>query len=274
MKFEQLNLASLKYFIDTVESQGLTRAAEKNFVTRSAISQAILRLESWVGENLITHEKKLFRLTEAGEDFYRKAKISYTTFQNQLQGKELQNKSLKLGSSRSLMESPFLNALKEFKSTPDLELKVGTSEQLKHFLEDGSINVALLIDEAGLPGYKQEIISKGQYIVASKSGKIGNVLVTTEDRPEVHRLKQWLFDNNLSPQIIRAQSWTMALKLAEIFEGAAFVPDFLVHHSYKKVKMKNFNARYQTILLSRRKEMLSEAEIQFCSYMKGRTTKN
>jgi|GEM_PF-2784105 len=273
MKFEQLNLASLKYFIDTVESQGLTKAAEKNFVTRSAISQAILRLESWAGQNLITHEKKIFRLTKAGEDFYRRAKSSYMSFQNQLQGKVHESKSLKLGCSRSLIESHFLNALKKFKSVPDLELKVGSSEQLKRFLEDGTINVALFIDDIGLPGYKQEVISKGQYIVASRSGLIGKVLVMTEDRTEVHQLKQWLFNKKLSPQIMRAHSWSMAIKLAATFEGSALVPDFVADLTFKKVKMTNFNAHYQTMLLSRRKELLSEAEIQFCFYVKEHLSK-
>ena len=268
MKFEQLNLASLKYFIDTVESQGLSKAAEKNFVTRSAISQAIVRLESWAGQKFITHEKKIFRLTKAGEDFYRKAKSSYATFQNQLQGKGHQSNSLKLGCSRSLIESHLLSTLKKFKVVPDLELKVGSSEQLKHFLEDGSINVSLLIDGVGLPGYDQEVISHGHYIVASRSGSIGEVLVLTEDRAEVHYLKQWLFDNELSPQIIRAHSWSMAMQLADTFKGSALVPDFIAHRTHKKVKMKNFNVGYKTILLSRRKELLSETEIQFCHYVK------
>lgn len=50
MKIENLNLSALKYFLDTVETKSLTKAADLNHVSRPAISQAILRLEDWVGK--------------------------------------------------------------------------------------------------------------------------------------------------------------------------------------------------------------------------------
>lgn len=43
--FMSLNLTYLKYFFDAVELGSLTASAKANFVTQSAISQGIIKLE-------------------------------------------------------------------------------------------------------------------------------------------------------------------------------------------------------------------------------------
>ena len=81
MKIENLSLSAIKYFIDTVEAQSLSKAAEKNYVSRPAVSQSIRRLEEWAGKQFLGHSKRIFALTEDGQKFYRIAKTAYETFQ-------------------------------------------------------------------------------------------------------------------------------------------------------------------------------------------------
>lgn len=58
-----LNLNNLRYFYDAAEAEGISEAARRNFVTQSAVSQGIQKLEMALGISLITHQRNCFKLT-------------------------------------------------------------------------------------------------------------------------------------------------------------------------------------------------------------------
>ena len=64
-------LKQMKYFVVVVECHSFTKAAEKCYISQSAISQQIRLLEEELGVSLIQREKRSFSLTLAGEYFYR-----------------------------------------------------------------------------------------------------------------------------------------------------------------------------------------------------------
>lgn len=68
-------LRQIKYFIAVVESGSFTEAAEKLFISQSAVSQQIRALESELGVALLIRKNRSFTLTQAGEHFYRNARI-------------------------------------------------------------------------------------------------------------------------------------------------------------------------------------------------------
>ena len=59
-----LNISHLRYFLDSVEHDSLSAAAEKNHVTHSTVSQGIKRLEENLGVELLIHKKRSFVLTQ------------------------------------------------------------------------------------------------------------------------------------------------------------------------------------------------------------------
>lgn len=65
-------LRQLNYFIAVAETGSFTRAAERCFISQSAVSQQIQALERELGVELIHRENRTFTLTAAGEHFYRK----------------------------------------------------------------------------------------------------------------------------------------------------------------------------------------------------------
>ena len=81
MKWTDLNLSSLRYFVDAIELGSLTESANKNTVTRPAISQAIRRIESVIGYDLISHEKNALVLTDRGRVFLKQAKNALQVFE-------------------------------------------------------------------------------------------------------------------------------------------------------------------------------------------------
>lgn len=64
-------LRQIKYFCAIIDEGSFTEAAEKCFISQSAISQQIQSLEKELGVKLIHRENRRFSLTHAGEYLYR-----------------------------------------------------------------------------------------------------------------------------------------------------------------------------------------------------------
>lgn len=69
-----MNLTVLKTFCDLVDSGSFSRAAESNYVSQSAVSQQLSKLESTLSVQLISRGGGIVVPTEAGKAFYRGAK--------------------------------------------------------------------------------------------------------------------------------------------------------------------------------------------------------
>ena len=67
-------LRQMQFFVSIVDENSFTEAAEKNYVSQSAVSQALNALESDLGVKLIERKNRSFQVTTAGEYFYRKCK--------------------------------------------------------------------------------------------------------------------------------------------------------------------------------------------------------
>lgn len=86
-----MHVETLKVFCDLVDMQSFSLAAERNFVTQSAVSQQIRTLEEKFKRRLLerVRGRREVRLTPAGEVFYREAKIvlaSYDQMQESMRG--------------------------------------------------------------------------------------------------------------------------------------------------------------------------------------------
>lgn len=269
MKIEELNLASLKYFLDTVETGSLTQASAMNFVTRPAISQAIIRLEKWLGFSLLKHGKRSFELTVEGQKFYRTAKFGFESFHSAMKSELSDPAELKVGCSISLAEHFLIPGLKQLPSITNLELKAGTAKQLIRSLEDHEINLALLIDEVRMPGLHTDVLHSGFYTLASKNGSFQGPLITTEDRPEVRTLHKSLQKDFSKPiETVKAESWSLCLKLASHLNGTCLVPDFLIKNQLKAVRLRGFKASFRVLLVHPRAELLSETEVKLIQLIK------
>src|SRR6478735_9046909 len=67
--------AELQAFAKTVETQSLSRAAAELGVPRATISRRLARLEERLGVRLLRRTTRSLSLTDAGEAFYRYARI-------------------------------------------------------------------------------------------------------------------------------------------------------------------------------------------------------
>src|SRR5215207_6654522 len=71
-----MHIETLKVFCDLVDLQSFSLAAERNFITQSAVSQQIKTLEDKFDRRLLerVRGRREVRLTPAGEVFYREAR--------------------------------------------------------------------------------------------------------------------------------------------------------------------------------------------------------
>jgi DNA-binding transcriptional LysR family regulator len=77
-----MHVETLKVFCDLVDMQSFSLAAERNFVTQSAVSQQVRTLEDKFKRRLLerVRGRREVRLTPAGEVFYREAKNVLASF--------------------------------------------------------------------------------------------------------------------------------------------------------------------------------------------------
>jgi DNA-binding transcriptional LysR family regulator len=71
-----MQIETLKIFCDLVETQSFSQAAERNFVTQSAVSQQVRSLEEKFRRRLLerVRGRREVKLTNAGEVFYRESR--------------------------------------------------------------------------------------------------------------------------------------------------------------------------------------------------------
>lgn len=69
-----VDLKQLEYIIKIAEENNITRAAEKLFITQSALNQQLLRLEKELGTPLFYRSRTNWRPTEAGEVYLANAR--------------------------------------------------------------------------------------------------------------------------------------------------------------------------------------------------------
>ena len=86
-----MHIETLKVFCDLVDLQSFSLAAERNFITQSAVSQQIRALEERFKRRLLerVRGRREVKLTAAGEVFHREAKTvlaAYDHLQESLRG--------------------------------------------------------------------------------------------------------------------------------------------------------------------------------------------
>jgi DNA-binding transcriptional LysR family regulator len=76
-----MQIETLKVFCDLVESKSFSRAAVRNFITQSAVSQQVKNLESRFETQLLRRDGKSITPTPAGRIFYERSRTILDSFE-------------------------------------------------------------------------------------------------------------------------------------------------------------------------------------------------
>ena len=69
-----MDLKQVEYMIKIAEENNITKAAEKLFITQSALNQQLLKLEKELGTQLFVRSRTNWHLTDAGKVYIENAK--------------------------------------------------------------------------------------------------------------------------------------------------------------------------------------------------------
>jgi DNA-binding transcriptional LysR family regulator len=241
-----INLYSLKYFYDACRLSSMTKAAEANFVSRPAVSQAILRLEKEIGAKLLEHKRRRFQLTKHGRILMERANGIFSQLEevDSLVRSETQALSgvLVVGAARSLVTYHLDSALHKLKiAHPDLRIKVKieNSETLVRLLATKNIDVAVFLGDERLNGCEQVVLRKGYFnLISSPSSKAVSFAIT-EKRPETEKLKS-LYERKFKKQLptfCEVSSWDAIQTWINNSTCGGLVPDFISEVGVRKSRV-------------------------------------
>ena len=174
-----MELQQLRYVVEVAASSSFTRAAERCFVTQSALSHQIAALERELGHRLFVRSSRSVRTTEAGEAFLAHAKTAVAAADDAREAAAAATGqiigTLRLGviPTTTAVSVPLLIA--RFRAShPDarVELSVGNSDALVGALRRGDLDVALLglRAEAAVNGVAARELSRERLIAAVPRG--------------------------------------------------------------------------------------------------------
>ncbi len=157
-----MNLRFVEAYYWVVSLKSVSRAAEKLFITQSAMSSRIAALEEELGVLLLDRRDKQFRLTVAGMRFFNHAQ-RLLELQREIKGEMGANAqrtvSLRIGVIESVLHSWLIEWVQHMRSTtPDfeLELTVETTPVLVDQVKRGALDLAF----AALPTAGENLRSR------------------------------------------------------------------------------------------------------------------
>lgn len=233
------NITFLRYFLSAGQSKSISKAAKENFVSQSAISQAISKLELALGKQLITHEKNRFQLTADGILLLEKCKNIFMLLSeiedafNETEG--VFKGKLPFACTHSFALSllpPHLRKLSQMWPQIEPVLRFGHTGLIVELVRKGDVDFGIVLDNDDFSTFHSEEIYRGEYqLYRSKKvpEKSLNKLICSEERREVSILKQYLNEKKREfAAWMEVSSWEVIASMTEAGLGIGFLPDYII----------------------------------------------
>jgi DNA-binding transcriptional LysR family regulator len=147
------SLTATKSFVAAAKYQNFTRAAEALCVTQAAISRQIKELEQHLGVALFERSGRQVILTEAGQNFYDAAYLSFINISQaakRLRSSHLEDKHITVCCTPAFSSLWLAEKLANFHELhPDIHIDVITSHDFLHL--DASVEPDIFINKVNIP---------------------------------------------------------------------------------------------------------------------------
>ena len=166
-------LRQIEYLQAVIENGNFYQAAEQCNVSQSAISQQIKKLEDELGVKLLERHNRTFSLTPAGEHFYRKSLVIASDLKQLIrETKRISDNDkavLKIGYYKGYHGNELSEAVSLFSEkypNVDVQIMVGSHEELYHAMENGSVDLALSDQRRAFSdAYSNEILAESKIFI-------------------------------------------------------------------------------------------------------------
>lgn len=248
-----MNINHLKYFVDAARLGDLSQAARANFVTQSAVSRAISKLEEDLEVELVIHKQNCFQLTEAGEAI-RVHSVGVFNSLNQLKdiagafGKGLRG-PLRLGCNEAIASKiigPMIPKIAVEYPEIKPSISLGNTDLIQKMIDQGGIDFGIVMDDGEVNKvYNTTRIYTGTFVVVKSpkfhDGDLKNNLIVSRTKPgglsdRYFREYKKMYGETIVPKMVIA-SWQVIMDLAIKKCGYALIPLFLCQEEIDAKKL-------------------------------------
>ena len=154
------DLELYRVFCEVVKYKNFSKAAKNMYVSQSAITQSIQKLEKLLGGKVFYRNKNGVELTEEGKNLYEYVKDSIETMSNAenlfSQYNNLERGTIRIGGSNSsilsLIYNPLINFIKKYPKV-NISISNGKTEEMVKKLANGDLDIVVLNLKDGLSRY-------------------------------------------------------------------------------------------------------------------------
>ncbi|HEX2549231.1 MAG TPA: LysR family transcriptional regulator, partial [Gammaproteobacteria bacterium] len=153
-----------------IETQSFNRAAEKLFITQSAVSQRIKSLENHYGEPVLVRTMP-YRATQLGATLvghYKRILILEDSFDENLFLKSKQS-NISIAISRDSLETWFLKVIDALKTIPHIQLEIIADDQdyTLDYLRNGIVSACASTSAKHISNATVELIGYFDYVLVA-----------------------------------------------------------------------------------------------------------
>lgn len=160
-----MNLRFVEAFYWVASLKSISRAAEKLYLTQSAMSSRIAKLEEELGVLLLDRSDKQFKLTAAGARFLVHANKLLELQRDakaEMGSGVVTAVSMRIGANESVLYSwliPWLEELRKEQPGLELELTVETTPILNEHIQRGSLDLAFAVLPSSADGVRNHALT-------------------------------------------------------------------------------------------------------------------
>lgn len=163
----------LRTFIEVAATGSFIAASERLFVTQSAVSLRVQRLEEELSQKLFLRSKAGAELTPAGQEFEKYALGHLKLWEEAKQQIAIPdgfNKSIVIGAEHSLwprMAFRWVDEIRQSMPTLSIRAELGLSDRLTRFLIEGVVQTTLVYTPQLRPGLCVEKVMEDELVMVS-----------------------------------------------------------------------------------------------------------
>jgi LysR family transcriptional regulator, cyn operon transcriptional activator len=246
-----MNFIQLSYFKHVVDEKSFTKAAQRLYVTQSAVSQQVNLLEESLGCQLLYRKARNLRVTPDGEFIYQKAKSILSQFEGlrdelKSRGKKIIGK-VKIGSgpimTKMVLTDVVSNMLSRFPKVSFSLFETYSGNLTKSLLES-RVDLGLgVLDEENKQIHSEKLLtgrlvlicsthnnwSSRQSIPLNELSKI-NLIRLTDKNPESRNLVNCFNEIEMGVNFqLEAMNTETIVSCVQRNMGMALAPDYLIN---------------------------------------------
>lgn len=228
-----MDLKQIEYILAIHEDQNITRAAERLFITQSALNQQLLKLEKELGSPLFVRSRNYWRLTKVGEIYIDGARqimqIKNETYNKISDYASLQNTMLRIGIISDRGRQMFVEIYPKFNAmhpTVQVEARELIVRDQLEMLRKGTLDLGYITVDNLPQGCIGDLVLRETLLLAIPAGhplaKGNSSSLHHYPSIELIRLRNEMFS-------LFSKYRTIRDTIDRVFENAGFKPIVLSH---------------------------------------------